>query len=319
MLLRSMWMIWLDEREGYSVTIQQLKCLCEAVKCENFSTAAESLYLSQSTVSRNILALEESMGLKLMERRGRSSTLTEDGRKVMPYIWDMMLAYDNLQEVVEDMHTISSANSKNTVKLFSIPSIDEMGLIPQIGDFMQENANQLINLTVMEERMAIAALTARNCDMVFCSDTALDRRVFYTRVVRKIKFAIFVAKNHPLASRDEVHLRDIKDYAMVTPARETMLLSLCINACKAAGFTPNVALTTTRPGIAKGFIKNGRNISMGIDVGDPTFDSAQYKRIVLLDSPTFNYVFAWRKDAPLNDSIYSFLDEVCGDEPASDG
>lgn len=293
------------------MTIQQFKCLCEVVNCKNFSTASEVLFLSQSTVSRNILALEESMELKLMERHGRTSTLTEEGRKIMPFVWEIMQSFENLQDAIEDIHAFQNTSGAINLKLYTIPTIDEMELIPLIGDFMQDTPDHLIHLTVMEERMVLSGLTSQNCDIAFCSDVALDRRIFHHRPLKEVSFAVYVAKGHPLADRDSLYLQDLKDYAMVTPSRETKLLSLCINACKGAGFHPNIALTTTRPGIAKGFIERGKNISMGIDLGKNNFSDEQFRKIPLLDSPTFRYVFAWRKDSQQTKEILKFINEIC--------
>ncbi len=46
---------------------------------ENISRAAEALYITQPTLSRQLAELEEELGVKLFERGKRRITLTEDG------------------------------------------------------------------------------------------------------------------------------------------------------------------------------------------------------------------------------------------------
>ena len=46
---------------------------------ENISRAAEALYITQPTLSRQLAELEEELGVKLFERGKRKITLTEDG------------------------------------------------------------------------------------------------------------------------------------------------------------------------------------------------------------------------------------------------
>ena len=48
----------------------------------SFTKAAEELSLTQSAVSRQIQALEESLGGKLFERRTRALLLTENGQRL---------------------------------------------------------------------------------------------------------------------------------------------------------------------------------------------------------------------------------------------
>ena len=47
----------------------------------SFTKAAGELFLTQSAVSRQIQALEESLGNKLFERRTRALLLTENGQR----------------------------------------------------------------------------------------------------------------------------------------------------------------------------------------------------------------------------------------------
>ncbi len=59
----------------------------------SFTKAGEELFLTQSAVSRQIQALEESLGGKLFERRTRALLLTENGQQL----------YKVVQEVLQDL------------------------------------------------------------------------------------------------------------------------------------------------------------------------------------------------------------------------
>lgn len=296
------------------MTIQQLQCLCEVVKCESYSIAGENLYVGQSTVSKNISALEREVGFKLIERQGRNSVLTENGRKVMPHIWAIMLASDNLQGVISDIHMFSPNRGRASFKLACIPLVDELSIVNLASSFMNRNAGQVVDLALMEERMAISALMSRDCEMFFGSDVALDMKMVDYRTFCKQTFTIFVPINHPLAPLKQVRLEELQPYRLVLPSRETMLLPLCTNACLEAGFTPKVILTTTRLGIGLGYIYNTDHIYMAMNLPNYVFDSTKFAKLDLIESPTFNYVFAWRKDTPLTAITQLFLDEVCPPE-----
>lgn len=66
-----------------NLNLKQLEVFVAVVEKGSFTTAAESLYLAQSTVSGHIASLEKEIGLTLLIRTGkRKIILTEEGRKV---------------------------------------------------------------------------------------------------------------------------------------------------------------------------------------------------------------------------------------------
>ena len=63
------------------MTGTQLRCFLAAAKYLNFTTAAAALYLTQPTLSKNIAALEQELGLALFYRARRGLRLTPGGKR----------------------------------------------------------------------------------------------------------------------------------------------------------------------------------------------------------------------------------------------
>ena len=59
--------------------LSQLRVFLAVVDCGSFSRAAEALYISRSTTSRSVAALEEAVGVRLLRRDNRSVRLTAAG------------------------------------------------------------------------------------------------------------------------------------------------------------------------------------------------------------------------------------------------
>ncbi len=67
----------------------QVSCFLEAAKYRSFSTAASRLFVSQSTLSRNISMLEQELGITLFYRNSfHGITLTEAGKIMMDAFTD---------------------------------------------------------------------------------------------------------------------------------------------------------------------------------------------------------------------------------------
>lgn len=65
----------------------------------SFTRAAETLYVSQSTLSQQISALEDELGCKLFERNRRSTTLTSEGKAMLAHAREVLKEVDALPDL----------------------------------------------------------------------------------------------------------------------------------------------------------------------------------------------------------------------------
>ncbi|OFZ96521.1 MAG: hypothetical protein A2Z64_10565 [Betaproteobacteria bacterium RIFCSPLOWO2_02_67_12] len=95
----------------------------------SFTKAASELFLTQSAVSRQIQTLEESLGVKLFERRPRALLLTEAGQSL----------YRVSQEVLQRLHDsarkLRGAAEVRAVTLTTTPGLAALWLIPRLARF----------------------------------------------------------------------------------------------------------------------------------------------------------------------------------------
>lgn len=66
-----------------------------AAKYENFRKTAETLFISQPTVTVQIKLLEEELGCQLFTRKGRSIHLTKEGRAYLPFALRLLEDYES--------------------------------------------------------------------------------------------------------------------------------------------------------------------------------------------------------------------------------
>ena len=65
--------------------LRQLEIFTRVAELGSFSRAAESLHLTQPTVSEHIRALEDELGVRLLDRRGRGADVTRAGHLLLSY------------------------------------------------------------------------------------------------------------------------------------------------------------------------------------------------------------------------------------------
>src|SRR5579872_7038092 len=66
-----------------ALTPAWVRTLVAVARHRNYTRAAEELYVTQSAVSRQMQALQEAVGMRLVEQLGKSIELTDAGRSIL--------------------------------------------------------------------------------------------------------------------------------------------------------------------------------------------------------------------------------------------
>lgn len=85
--------------------LRHLRCLVAIVETGSFTDAAIELGVSQAAVSRNLLALEQLLGVRLLHRTSRSVTPTTAGVQALAHARQVLAAADNLVAAATTGHT----------------------------------------------------------------------------------------------------------------------------------------------------------------------------------------------------------------------
>ena len=86
----------------------QLKAFYQVALSKNFSKAAEELFITQPTLSRQIAALEKELGLQLFIRKGRQAVLTDAGRRLFNYAEKILSLSSEARKEMADLNDLST-------------------------------------------------------------------------------------------------------------------------------------------------------------------------------------------------------------------
>ena len=79
--------------------LSQLRIFAAVAETGSFTKAAKKLYVSHSTTSRGIAALEEELGTALFERDNKIFGLTEAGEKLLPLALEMLRKEEEIRAI----------------------------------------------------------------------------------------------------------------------------------------------------------------------------------------------------------------------------
>jgi DNA-binding transcriptional LysR family regulator len=235
------------------VEFRQLEAFVAVATELHFGRAAESLHMSQPTLSELIRRLEREMGTPLLTRTTRRVALTGAGSELL----------DRAQAIVRDVVSATDAVRRvatgevGTVRLGIVPNVEPV-LAPHIADALLRHAPDLtLDVRRMWPPDLLAAVTDGTVDVAITCGLVTDPPGVIGEVFCGERVLVAVRSAHRLAARGEVSWTDLADETLGLPS-----VSLFPDWCsgqqrlleKAGISPPSVELETTDVG-ATGWVE----------------------------------------------------------------
>jgi DNA-binding transcriptional LysR family regulator len=139
--------------------LNDLRLFAEVVERGGFTAAARVLGLQTSKLSRRVRALEEELGVRLLNRTSRSLSLTETGRQFHEHCLALVAEARAAKEIVDQTRT----KPQGTVRISCPVALLSAGIADIIARYALENAEVQVlidatnrNVDVIEEGLDIA-------------------------------------------------------------------------------------------------------------------------------------------------------------------
>ena len=132
--------------------LNDLRLFVMVVEAGGYAAASRKHAIARATLSRRIAALEDDLGLRLIERSSRSFRLTQPGR----------LLFERGQQVVADAATAfaaideTSAAPKGLVRIAVAPSVLQLKLDTMLGDYLGRNPKVQLQIEATNRRIDLA-------------------------------------------------------------------------------------------------------------------------------------------------------------------
>ena len=141
---------------------QSLQTFIALAEYRNFTRAADSLFIAQSTVTNRIAELEKEIGKQLFARNKRKVALTQEGELFLPYAKRIL----ELQETgIRNVNSLKKY--ADTYRIGSTNTIYECHLFPVIKDYMQAHPEHAIKITIGHSNDLIQEIQDNLLDVVY--------------------------------------------------------------------------------------------------------------------------------------------------------
>lgn len=218
--------------------LRALRYLIEVVKQNGFTRAAETLHVTQPTISKMVKALEDELGGPLLLREGRGVQLTDAGQVVYDRGLEILDQAKLLRQQVAEVDNIT----RGELSVGIMPTTGHY-MAPVIALFQQRFPGVDLRVNEQGARAQYQLIQDGKLDMALglfsAPDPALER---YTVALQKTRVVLPV---HRVKDPTEpMRWQDLRDLPFVLYTSDFALHEFVLQQCEAAGFTPKVTLQT---------------------------------------------------------------------------
>ena len=188
-------------------TLQQLRILKAVATEKNFTKAAEVLYLSQPSLSKQIKTLEKNLDILLINRENNKISLTENGKVFLQYSERILALCEESCRALIDLKNGDRGNltvgASQTIGTYLMPRVLALFAqnYPQIDLKVQVNSTRLIANNVLNREIDIAVVGGE-------IPNELKKNLTIKHFVED-ELSLIISKSHPFAKNKKINKENL--------------------------------------------------------------------------------------------------------------
>lgn len=247
------------------LNVGRLRVLIEVARQGSFSAAADSLTYTQSAVSQQIATLEAETGMTMLERHPRGVRLTQAGEALVQHAEGILARLEAAEAELSEIAGLRSGR----LRMASFPTAGATLMPLAIATFRSRHPNVELTLSEGEPEQIAPRLLQGELDLALLfefgapsppSESAADRLMRVELLEDPMYLAL--PREHPLASKDDVHLSDLSGEAWVQTSGSSTCARHVVRCCHAAGFEPHVSFESDDYQTVQGLVAAGVGVAL---------------------------------------------------------
>ena len=225
--------------------IQQLQYFLEIASEKSISKAAKKLYLSQPTLSQQVIKLEDELGIPLLVRHSKSVSLTDAGAQFEQHARSIVGSLNQLQDLMKQ-HSIMKAGTLHVGLLWIAGYID---LLPAMESYQQSYPNIQLLLQIDGSSALLQQLLNRSIQAAFLiseeHQLAIHKKELYYRLIQENFYVALVSRKNPLSQKQALSIEDLQDQPVIMPSRSSAFYRQVASLFERHYITPKVLCETS--------------------------------------------------------------------------
>lgn len=243
-----------------NIELRHLRYFIAVAEELHFGHAAARLNISQPPLSQQIQILEQQIGARLLARTNRSVSLTEAGRQFLADSRQILSQVDDAAARAARLHHGETGELRIGFTS-SAPFIKAVS--DTLSTFRRRYPDVHIQTRETNTREQIVPLNEGALDLGLMRNTQLPETLLWERVLREPLLAM-VPRDHPLASRPQVSLRELarEPFVFFDPHVGTGLYDDILGLMRRYGLTPIITQEVGEAMTIIGLVAAGLGVSI---------------------------------------------------------
>ncbi|WP_194238465.1 LysR family transcriptional regulator [Streptomyces spongiae] len=241
------------------IDVRRMQVLRAVVTSGSITAAADNLGYTPSAVSQQVAVLEKQAGIPLLERVGRGVRPTEAGELLSDH------AAVISRQVTEAETALADLRARVT-GLLSIRYFATAGatlVAPALARLREEHPGLRVDLRMTDPQDPLSEVAEGRADLaVVVRPRGRTHEGVHLVHLLDDPYRAVLPAGHPLAEQRVLDLADLADEPWVRGDGPGPCLDPVINACAAAGFTPNFVVESEDHTTTQGFVAAGLGIGL---------------------------------------------------------
>lgn len=289
--------------------LRDIQSFIDVADHQSFTKAAEHSYLSQPSLSKAVRKLEKELRVELFDRSTRTLQLTDAGKIVYEQGQQALSSLNNIPMLLGELREIVAGEIK-----IGMPPLIGTLFFPEIaGNFSKQHPK--VRLTLIEQgAKIIEQLVAEGSIDIGLVVLPVDEMVFNTLPFITDEFALYTHQEHALAQHHAVTLSELKEEKFILFSSDFSLHNYIIDACKGAGFYPNISYESSQWDLIMEFVAAKLGITLLPTAVCPKQNNPDIKMIPLKTPPLpWKLGFITKKNAYYSFALKKFLQMIAGE------
>jgi LysR family transcriptional activator of glutamate synthase operon len=284
---------------------RQVQYFISIVEAGSFSAAADELYISQSLLSKQIMALEKELGVTLFDRSKRKISLTDAGEAFLKHARKLNSAYKNMSVEL----TTFKANA-DSLSIAAIPVLTEYGITTQIAQFRELYPDIHVALQELNGFNILPSLNDHLFDLAITRHNYLNPNRFASIEICRDKLLVVVSPKNRHAGRSSISIKELSEDNFIVFDKVTDLHKLIMDECEKAGFDPIIFYSSHRKVGVFGLV--GANIGLAL-MPAKIYDYHRHQDVLAIpldENIECDIVLVYLKNRKLPKSAKTFIDFI---------
>jgi len=230
--------------ESPVMELRQLEYFVAVAEEASFTRAAERVHISQSGVSAQIRQLEHDLGATLIDRSGRTATLTTAGKAALEHARTALASADAVRAAVDEVNGLV----RGRLVVGMVTACTVTPLFDALAAF--HGSHPGVELTLLEDSSdrLIESVRTGATDLALVGSAGGTPPGLDALPIISEPLVAAVPLGHPLARRGRATLAEISEHPIVCLPEGTGIRAVFDQACAAHGIRPDIALQASAPG-----------------------------------------------------------------------